>query len=166
MGLRQREEAATTADSKNVSLLDEVELATVSKDQAAGCANRESSQDEAEDRQESMSLDGDDFNDEVSATLEDDDGPHDDKGYSYFCYCIKNMTRPVVICMSLIFMKRIALESIVGSTSIVTKNRYGWDIEKVGTLHLVNGIIVMMVKAKPAKTVVKAFCVAALKKAV
>mmetsp|Transcript_21452 Transcript_21452/g.32579 ORF Transcript_21452/g.32579 Transcript_21452/m.32579 type:complete len:202 (+) Transcript_21452:3-608(+) len=47
--------------------------------------------------------------------------------------------------MSLIFMKRIALESIVGSTSIVTKNRYGWNIENVGTLHLVNGIIVIPV---------------------
>jgi hypothetical protein len=42
-------------------------------------------------------------------------------------------------------MKRIALESIVGSTSIITKNRYGWDIKSVGTLHLVNGIIVIPV---------------------
>jgi hypothetical protein len=42
-------------------------------------------------------------------------------------------------------MKRIALECIVGSTSIITKNRFGWNIKTVGTLHLVNGIIVIPV---------------------
>jgi len=60
-------------------------------------------------------------------------------------YCFKHITRAVVLCMSLLFMKRIALESIVGSTSIVTKNRYAWTIKNVGTLHLVNGIIVIPV---------------------
>ena len=55
------------------------------------------------------------------------------------------MTQPFLICMSLIFMKSIALESIVGSTSIVTKNRYGWNIENVGTLNLGNGIMVVSV---------------------
>lgn len=44
-------------------------------------------------------------------------------------------------------MKRIALESIVGSTSVITKNRYGWSIKNVGTLHLVNGLIVIPVSA-------------------
>lgn len=61
------------------------------------------------------------------------------------CSCVKNITRPVLICMSLIFMKRITLESIVGSTSIITKNRYGWTIKNVGALHLANGIIVIPV---------------------
>lgn len=61
------------------------------------------------------------------------------------CSCVKNITRPVVICMSLIFMKRITLESIVGSTSIITKNRYDWTIKNVGSLHLANGIIVIPV---------------------
>jgi hypothetical protein len=61
------------------------------------------------------------------------------------CHCARNITRPVVICMSLIFMKRITLESIVGSTSIITKNRYGWTIKNVGALHLANGIIVIPV---------------------
>ncbi|KAL3822017.1 hypothetical protein ACHAXA_003003 [Cyclostephanos tholiformis] len=61
------------------------------------------------------------------------------------CSCVTNITRPVVICMSLIYMKRITLESIVGSTSIITKNRYGWTIKNVGSLHLANGIIVIPV---------------------
>lgn len=60
-------------------------------------------------------------------------------------YCIKHMTRAAALCMLVIFLKRIALEAIVGSTSIVTKNRYGWNITNVGTLHLVNGIIVIPV---------------------
>jgi len=60
-------------------------------------------------------------------------------------YCIKNMTRATALCMGLIFMKRIALESIVGSTSVITKNRYGWSIRNVGALHLVNGLIVIPV---------------------
>jgi hypothetical protein len=60
-------------------------------------------------------------------------------------YCIKHMTRSAALCMLIIFLKRIALEAIVGSTSIVTKNRYGWNITNVGTLHLINGIIVIPV---------------------
>jgi len=61
--------------------------------------------------------------------------------------CFAHLTMPVILTMSLIFMKRIALESIVGSTSIVTKNRYGWSIKNVGALHLVNGIVVIPVSA-------------------
>lgn len=61
------------------------------------------------------------------------------------CHCIRHMTPAVAICMSLMFMKRIALESIVASTSIITKNRYGWNIRNVGGLHLLNGIIVIPV---------------------
>jgi hypothetical protein len=60
-------------------------------------------------------------------------------------YCIRHMTRATALCMGLIFMKRIALESIVGSTSVITKNRYLWSIRNVGTLHLVNGLIVIPV---------------------
>jgi hypothetical protein len=60
-------------------------------------------------------------------------------------YCFKHITCAVVLCMLLLFMKRIALESIVGSTSIITKNRYGWSIKNVGTLHFVNGCIVIPV---------------------
>ena len=65
----------------------------------------------------------------------------------WLCGCCQHLTRAVVLCMSLIFMKRIALESIVGSTSIITKNRYAWSIANVGTLHLVNGIIIIPVSA-------------------
>jgi hypothetical protein len=59
--------------------------------------------------------------------------------------CFQHISTATAMCMSLIFMKRIALESIVGSTSVITKNRYGWSIQNVGTLHLANGIIVIPV---------------------
>lgn len=61
------------------------------------------------------------------------------------CSCMSHITKPVVVCMTLIFAQRFALESIVGSASIITKNRYGWRIKNVGTLHLVNGLIVIPV---------------------
>ena len=128
--LKKREES----DSKKESLLDEVELATISND-----SDREDASEI--DQQDSISLD-----DEVEVHIAISDHSKNNKGYSYqYCSCMKNLTKPVVICMSLIFMKRIALESIVGSTSIITKNRYGWTIKNVGTLHLVNGIIVIPV---------------------
>jgi hypothetical protein len=57
--------------------------------------------------------------------------------------CWQHMTRAVVVCMTLIFLKRVALESVMGSTSIVSKNRYGWTIKQVGTLHFVNGLLVI-----------------------
>ena len=47
--------------------------------------------------------------------------------------------------MVVIFLKRTALEALVASTSVVTKNRYSWTIAHVGSLHLVNGIIVIPV---------------------
>lgn len=129
--LKKREES----DTKKESLLNEVELAAISRDSDAGELGI--------DERDSVSLDDEEerVEDPMPGYSE-----KEDKGYSYkYCSCFKNMTKPVVICMSLIFMKRIALESIVGSTSIITKNRYGWNVTNVGTLHLVNGIIVIPV---------------------
>jgi hypothetical protein len=42
-------------------------------------------------------------------------------------------------------MKCIALESIVGTTSITTKNQYEWSSKNVGMLHLINGCNVIPV---------------------
>jgi hypothetical protein len=142
-GLEELKKREGSSDQKSESLLEEIEMAGV-----AGEIVRGSSFDEIMEfeRQDSMfvSLDDDKTNDGTFGTALE--FPKRKKGYRYHCCsCIKNMTKPVVICMSLIFMKRIALESIVGSTSIITKNRYGWNIKNVGTLHLVNGIIVIPV---------------------
>jgi hypothetical protein len=127
--LKKREES----DSKKESLLGEVELAAISKDEK-----------DCDRSVDHISLD-DEEDDEVDPALSDY-AKNEDKGYSYrYCSCFNKLTKPVVICMSLIFMKRIALESIVGSTSIITKNRYGWTIHNVGCLHLVNGFVVIPV---------------------
>lgn len=63
------------------------------------------------------------------------------------CGCFRHMNLAIGICMSLIFFKRLALESIVASTSIITKHRYGWTIKNVGTLHFVNGVLVIPLSA-------------------
>jgi hypothetical protein len=99
-----------------------------------------------------------DFKTVFSADAEDDDDESIDTAlvsmqeskkeesfYDSSRNCFKNMTKAAALCMCIIFMKRIALESIVASTSVVTKNRYSWTIGNVGTLHLINGLIVIPV---------------------
>ena len=137
--LKRREESDVMAENaKKKHLFDEMELA-----QLPGCkcsSQLESSMSSLDDmlsRQDSL----------ISAVGSPNNGSIPSKNNRNYCCCscFKHMTRPVVICMSLIYMKRIALECIVGSTSIITKNRFGWNIKTVGTLHLVNGIIVIPV---------------------
>lgn len=136
--LKRREESDIMAENaKKRHLFDEMELA-----QLPGCKctsqldSSMSSLDDMLNRQDSLISAID------SPKNSSTDATHSRK---HCCYCFKHMTRPVVICMSLIYMKRIALECIVGSTSIITKNRFGWNIKSVGTLHLVNGTIVIPV---------------------
>lgn len=137
--LRQREgsDGPAATDSKRESLLDEVELAAISRDEskATGYLKGASPFHSALETQDSLDG-GESDNDGSTDEYVEIASSETEKGYSYYlCPISKNMTRPVIICMSLIFMKRIALESIVGSTSVITKNRYGWDIENVGTLR-------------------------------
>jgi len=94
----------------------------------------------------------DTFHDELEEEMlkyehddDEEDGDEEFVSENSPMYCIKHMTKATALCMLLIFMKRIALECIVGSTSIVTKNRYHWGIKNVGTLHLINGLIVIPV---------------------
>ena len=96
--LRKREEATIggsglatiESDSKKESLLNEVELAAIStENKVDGYVEMESSQDDALEKQDSMMLDEESFNDDddnVSVTdgsLTDVDASKDDKGYSY-----------------------------------------------------------------------------------
>lgn len=131
--LKRREESDENAKKRH--LFDEMELAQLP---GCKCASQfdSSSLEDILGRQDSL----------ISAVDAPKDCSTANDNRNYFCCpCFKHMTRPVVICMSLIYMKRIALECIVGSTSIITKNRFGWNIKTVGTLHLVNGIIVIPV---------------------
>ena len=58
-------------------------------------------------------------------------------------YCVKHMSKAAFLFMVITFLKRITLETIVGSISIVSKNRYQWTISNVGTLHLASGLLVI-----------------------
>jgi hypothetical protein len=53
------------------------------------------------------------------------------------------ITLPVRICLGLLFAKVFTIEALVSCTSALTKNRYGWTIDKVGTLGCVNGLMVI-----------------------
>jgi hypothetical protein len=97
-----------------------------------------------EDFQTVWSDDGGDDEDSVdSSHLRKSDIDVEEVSHNSPTYCLKHMTKAAALCMAIIFMKRVALESIVGSTSVITKNRFKWSISNVGTLHLVNGLIVI-----------------------
>ncbi len=130
--LKRREESdmVTENSKKQKYFMDEMELTQLPGCKCATQVDSSSLEDDILSRQDSL--------------ISQSDSPKNNYS-NYCCPCFRHMTRPVVICMSLIFMKRIALECIVGSTSIITKNRFGWNIKTVGTLHLVNGIIVIPV---------------------
>jgi hypothetical protein len=66
-----------------------------------------------------------------TAQLSRDASDKDHNSVNSPSHCMKHMTKAAASRMSIIFMKRIALESIVGSTSIITKNRYLWTITNV-----------------------------------
>lgn len=142
--LKQREEMAAERSSKQDSLLGRQSSSSVRDGQSVRRVIDELH--EEGDRSSEEDFDNETRSDDVKANNTNESmGASDRSSKSVYCSCMKNITRPVIICMSLIFMKRISLESIVGSTSIITKNRYGWSIKNVGTLHLVNGIIVIPV---------------------
>jgi Sugar (and other) transporter len=50
---------------------------------------------------------------------------------------------PVRICLGLLFAKVFTIESLVSSTSALTKNRYQWQVRQVGQLGFANGVLVI-----------------------
>ena len=50
---------------------------------------------------------------------------------------------PVRICLGLLFAKVFVIESLVSSTSALTKNRYQWQVRQVGQLGFANGVLVI-----------------------
>jgi hypothetical protein len=53
------------------------------------------------------------------------------------------ITLPVRICLGLLFCKVFTIEALVSSTSALTKNRYQWQVTKVGKLGFANGVLVI-----------------------
>jgi hypothetical protein len=50
---------------------------------------------------------------------------------------------PVRLCLGLLFAKVFTIEALVSATSALSKNRYGWQVQQVGTLGFVNGLLVI-----------------------
>jgi len=53
----------------------------------------------------------------------------------------RHMTPAVHLCMFLIFSKQFTVENLISSASMVTKNRYGWELKQVGALGTVVGCL-------------------------
>jgi len=53
------------------------------------------------------------------------------------------ITVPVRLCLGLLFAKVFTIEALVSATSALSKNRYHWQVTQVGTLGLVNGLLVI-----------------------
>jgi hypothetical protein len=50
------------------------------------------------------------------------------------------ITFPVRICLGLLLAKVFTIEALVSATSTLSKNRYGWKVQQVGTLGFTNGM--------------------------
>ena len=53
------------------------------------------------------------------------------------------ITPPVRICLGLLFCKVFTIETLASATSVVSKNRYHWQVKQVGMLGFVNGCLVI-----------------------
>lgn len=53
------------------------------------------------------------------------------------------VTFPVRLCLFLLLSKVFTIESLVSATSVLSKNRYKWQVKQVGTLGLTNGMLVI-----------------------
>ncbi|GAX29269.1 hypothetical protein FisN_16Hh301 [Fistulifera solaris] len=53
------------------------------------------------------------------------------------------ITFPVRVCLGLLFAKVFTIETLVSSTSSLTKNRYRWVVTQVGVLGFTNGLLVI-----------------------
>ncbi|KAL7559301.1 hypothetical protein ACA910_001384 [Epithemia clementina (nom. ined.)] len=62
---------------------------------------------------------------------------------SQFMDFLELITLPVRICLGLLFAKVFTIEALVSATSALSKNRYHWQVEQVGTLGFVNGCLVI-----------------------
>eukprot|EP00970_Alexandrium_tamarense_P008475 scaffold1618_cov196-Alexandrium_tamarense.AAC.35 len=75
----------------------------------------------------------------------DDDAPKDDgqdaSMWSQAMFVLNHLTLPVRICLFLLFSKMFTVESVISAASMVTKNRYGWAVQQVGTLGTIVGCL-------------------------
>lgn len=80
----------------------------------------------------------------IGSDTMDEDGeskPKKDTICSQLFFVLHNITVPVRICMFLLFSKMFTVESVISAASMVTKNRYGWQIQQVGSLGTIVGCL-------------------------
>ena len=86
-----------------------------------------------------MSFDGDVWKDEDDF----DDEETRPSLFSIVRSSLSLVTLPMRICLLLLFAKVFVIETLVSSTSTLSKNRYLWQVREVGILGCVNGLVVI-----------------------
>uniref|UniRef100_A0A7S1BPB7 SPX domain-containing protein n=1 Tax=Corethron hystrix TaxID=216773 RepID=A0A7S1BPB7_9STRA len=87
-----------------------------------------------------------DANDEISTLRSQYDFPRgDDNKPSQVCSCFYSMTIPVWVCMFLILCNKLTSEGLISASSVITTNRYSWDVNQVAFLGLGTGLLVVPV---------------------
>lgn len=69
--------------------------------------------------------------------------PEDSTFWHRIHYFFALITWPVRLCLGLLFCKVFTIETLVSATSALSKNRYGWQVNQVGTLGFIIGCLVI-----------------------
>lgn len=57
--------------------------------------------------------------------------------------CFRHFNLQVWICIALLFVDKLTVESIMSASNVITEHRYGWSVEMIGTLGVIIGILVI-----------------------
>ncbi|KAL7522716.1 hypothetical protein ACHAWX_007399 [Stephanocyclus meneghinianus] len=74
-------------------------------------------------------------------SLDEENNSKKDTVCSQLMFVLQNLTVPVRVCMFLLFSKMFTVESVISAASMVTKNRYDWQVRQVGTLGTIVGCL-------------------------
>ncbi|KAL3804058.1 hypothetical protein HJC23_006449 [Cyclotella cryptica] len=74
-------------------------------------------------------------------SIDKENNPKRETACSQLMFVLRNLTVPVRVCMFLLFSKMFTVESVISAASMVTKNRYDWQVRQVGTLGTIVGCL-------------------------
>mmetsp|Transcript_19382 Transcript_19382/g.26895 ORF Transcript_19382/g.26895 Transcript_19382/m.26895 type:complete len:668 (+) Transcript_19382:1-2004(+) len=59
------------------------------------------------------------------------------------CFLFGGLTWPVLMCMMLLFVNKLSIESLVSSAPLITETRYNWTVDMIGGLGFTIGLLVI-----------------------
>mmetsp|Transcript_24733 Transcript_24733/g.36265 ORF Transcript_24733/g.36265 Transcript_24733/m.36265 type:complete len:564 (+) Transcript_24733:106-1797(+) len=67
----------------------------------------------------------------------------DDDSITLNLGCLRSLTWPVWMCMMLLFVNKLSIESLTSSNPLITESRYNWTVSKIGMLNVGIGLLVI-----------------------